>query len=55
MSTQESVLHLSRLILTAKEANLILFIRELGYGECRVIVYDKQPDRIEQAVKVIKL
>ena len=38
-----------------KEDNLIRVIREIGYGEIRVIIQDGQPVRVEELKKSIKL
>jgi hypothetical protein len=42
------------LALTEKEKRLIQMIRELGYGEIRIIVTDGQPVRAEEIKKSIK-
>jgi len=41
--------------LTEKEEKLIHIIREIGYGEVKVVVQDKQPVRVEELKKSIKL
>lgn len=43
------------LVLTPKEQHLIEYIRAFGYGTITLVVYDKQPDLIEQSVQKIKL
>lgn len=41
--------------LSDKEEKVIRLIRELKYGEIRLIVTDGQPVRIEEILKSIKL
>ncbi len=41
--------------LTEKEKKLIRIIREINYGEIKVVIQDKQPVRIEEVKKSIKL
>lgn len=41
--------------LTQKEKKLIQLIRDTGYGEARIIVQEKQPVRIRELKKSIKL
>ncbi|MCR4435143.1 MAG: DUF2292 domain-containing protein [Clostridiales bacterium] len=41
--------------LTEKEEKLIRIIRDTGYGEVRIVVQDKQPVRVEELKKSIKL
>lgn len=41
--------------LTEKEKNLIRILREMDYGEVKIFVQDKQPVRIEEVRKSIKL
>lgn len=43
------------IILTDKEKNLLEMIKSIDYGEMRVIIQDKQPVRIEELKKSIKL
>ncbi|WP_242844205.1 DUF2292 domain-containing protein [Caloranaerobacter azorensis] len=42
-------------MINEREKKLIEMIREIGYGEIRIIVQDKQPIRIEELKKSIKL
>lgn len=41
--------------LTEKEKQLILFIRELGWGDIKIRVENGQPVLIYEAIKTIKL
>lgn len=41
--------------LNEKEKKLIMFIRDIEFGEIKVIIQDKQPLRIEEYKKSIKL
>lgn len=41
--------------LTEKEKKLIRIIRDTGYGEVKVFVQDKEPVRVEELKKSIKL
>ncbi|MEW6275540.1 MAG: hypothetical protein AB1556_10590 [Bacillota bacterium] len=41
--------------LTNREKQLILFMRELGWGEVRVRVENGQPVLIYEAIKTVKL
>lgn len=41
--------------LTEKEKRLIRILREINYGEVKIVVQDKQPVRIEEVKKSIKL
>lgn len=41
--------------LTEKEKKLIQIIREVDYGEIKILVQDRQPVRIEEVTKSIKL
>jgi len=41
--------------LTDKEEKLIRLIRKIEYGEIKIIVQDKQPVRVEETKKSIKL
>ena len=41
--------------LSEKEEKLILLIRELKFGELRVMIADSQPVRLEEVRKSIKL
>jgi hypothetical protein len=41
--------------LTEKEKKLIRLLREIDYGEVKIVVQDKQPVRIEEVTKSIKL
>jgi len=45
----------SRLVLNDKELNLIHLIREIAYGEIKIIVQDKVPVRVEEFKKSHKL
>jgi len=38
-----------------EEANLLALIREIKYGELRVIIHDGKPIRVEDIRKSIKL
>ncbi len=44
-----------KLELSEKEKKLITMIRSLGFGEIRIFVQDKQPVRVEEFTKSIKL
>ncbi|KGG81047.1 ATP-dependent DNA helicase RuvA [Caloranaerobacter azorensis H53214] len=44
-----------KIVINEREKKLIEMIREIGYGEIRIIVQDKQPIRIEELKKSIKL
>ncbi|UNC93069.1 DUF2292 domain-containing protein [Candidatus Contubernalis alkaliaceticus] len=41
--------------LSEKEKNLIFLIRNINFGEVKVIIQDKQPIRVEELKKSIKL
>ena len=41
--------------LTEKEEKLLILIRKIEYGEIKIIVQDKQPVRVEETKKSIKL
>ncbi len=41
--------------LSEKEKKLIRILREIDYGEAKIVVKDKQPVRIEEVTKSIKL
>ncbi len=41
--------------LTEKEKRIIRILREINYGEIIIVVQDKQPVRIEEVKKSIKL
>lgn len=41
--------------LTDKEKKLIQVLRKIDYGEVKIFVQDKQPVRIEEVIKSIKL
>ncbi|MCR4432099.1 MAG: YezD family protein [Tepidanaerobacteraceae bacterium] len=41
--------------LTDKEKRLLSFLREINYGEIKIFIQDKQPVRIEEIKKSIKL
>jgi len=41
--------------LNEKEKKLIRIIRELGFGEIKVIINDGKPIRVEELVKSVKL
>jgi len=41
--------------LSGKEKKLIQLLREIDYGEVKIVVQDKQPVRIEEVTKSIKL
>lgn len=41
--------------LSSKEKQLILFIRELGWGDIKIRVENSQPVLIYEAIKTIKL
>ena len=41
--------------LTEKEVNLLKLIRNTEYGEIKIIIQDKQPIRVEELKKSIKL
>lgn len=45
----------SQLVLNEKELNLIHLIREIAYGEIKIIVQDKVPIRVEEFKKSYKL
>jgi len=45
----------SNLVLNDKEKKLINLIREMRYGEIKIIVQDKVPVRVEEFRKSIKL
>lgn len=45
----------SRFVFHEKEKNLIRLIREVKYGELRVIIQDGVPIRVEELKKSIKL
>lgn len=53
MKSQEN--KIEKMELNEKEKKLILLIREIGFGELKVIIQDKQPLRIEELKKSIKL
>ncbi len=40
---------------TEKEKKLIRILREISYGEAKITVQDKQPIRIKEITKSIKL
>lgn len=42
-------------VLTEKEINLLKLIRNIEYGEIKIIIQDKQPIRVEELKKSIKL
>ncbi|NLL57013.1 MAG: DUF2292 domain-containing protein [Firmicutes bacterium] len=42
-------------VLTEKEKNLIRILREINYGEVVILVQERQPVRIEEVKKSIKL
>jgi hypothetical protein len=46
---------LPNLSLNEKEKNLIRMIRNIEYGEIRVIIQDKTPIRVEELKRSIKL
>lgn len=41
--------------LTEKEKKLVRILREIDYGEVKIIIQGKQPVRIEELTKSIKL
>jgi len=41
--------------LSEQEKRLIEIVREIGYGEIRIIVQDGRPVRVEETKKSIKL
>ena len=41
--------------LSEQERRLIKIIRELGYGELKIIIQDGRPVRVEETKKSIKL
>ena len=41
--------------LTTREINLLSIIREIKYGEMKIIVQEGQPVRVEEIKKSIKL
>lgn len=41
--------------ITDKEKKLLKVIREIGFGEIKVIINDGKPIRIEELIKSIKL
>ncbi len=41
--------------ITEQEKKLIKLIREIGFGEIKVIINDGKPIRIEELIKSIKL
>ncbi|PKM79519.1 MAG: DUF2292 domain-containing protein [Firmicutes bacterium HGW-Firmicutes-13] len=43
------------IVLNEKERKLILLIRNIKYGEIRVIIQDEMPVRVEELKKSIKL
>lgn len=45
----------SQLNLSEKELNLVRLIREIAYGELKIIVQDKVPIRVEELRKSHKL
>ncbi len=46
---------LKEYMLSLKEHNLILELRELPYAEVVVVMHDGQPDRIERGIEKKKL
>ena len=46
---------LKEYMLSPKEHNLILELRELPYGEVVIVMHDGQPDRIERGIEKKKL
>lgn len=45
----------SQLALNEKELHLICLIREIGFGEIKIIIQDKVPIRVEEFKKSHKL
>jgi len=45
----------SKMDLSEKERKLVRLIRELAYGEIKLIIQDKVPVRVEEFKKSIKL
>lgn len=45
----------SNLVLTGKEKKIIKLIRETEFGELKIIIQNKEPIRIEEITKSIKL
>lgn len=45
----------SQLVLNEKELNLIKLMREIAYGEIKIVVQDKVPIRVEEFKKSHKL
>ncbi len=41
--------------LTEREEKLLRLIRKIEYGEIKIIIQDKQPVRVEETKKSIKL
>ncbi len=41
--------------LTEKEKKLILLLREIDYGDVKIFVQDKQPVRVEEVTRSIKI
>ena len=41
--------------ITEKEKKLLKIIKEIGFGEIKVIINDGKPIRIEELIKSIKL
>ena len=44
-----------RVMVTEKERKIIDLIRNTGFGELKIIIQDKEPVRIEEITKSIKL
>lgn len=55
MSDNKIKNELSELKLTAEEEKLIKIIREIEFGEVRVVITNGKPTRIEEIKKSIKL
>jgi len=44
-----------KILVTEKEKKIIELIRNTGYGELKIIIQDREPVRIEEITKSIKL
>jgi len=45
----------SRIVLTVREKKIIKLIRDIGFGELKIIIQNHEPIRIEEITKSVKL
>ena len=45
----------SKLVLTSKEAKVIELMRNIGYGEIKIVIQNHEPIRVEEITKSLKL